>query len=107
MENYFGATPVPLGDGHQKTVDEVVSWIKESGAVNDMSFCDAGCGVGSLTLPLASLGAGSVHASDISAAMVQEAERRAREAELDPEFAKKFLNFIIQEVIHHHKQHQK
>ena len=30
----------------------------------------------------------------------------ANEADLDPEFAKKFLNFIIQEVIQHHKQHQ-
>ena len=24
----------------------------------------------------------------------------------DPEFAKAFLNFIIQEVIHHHQKHQ-
>ena len=30
----------------------------------------------------------------------------AKAADLDPEFAKKFLNFIIQEVIQHHKQHQ-
>ena len=30
----------------------------------------------------------------------------AARADLDPEFAKKFLNFIIQEVIQHHKQHQ-
>lgn len=30
----------------------------------------------------------------------------ASQANLDPEFAKKFLNFIIQEVIQHHKQHQ-
>ncbi len=30
----------------------------------------------------------------------------ANRANLDPEFAKKFLNFIIQEVIQHHKQHQ-
>jgi len=30
----------------------------------------------------------------------------AIQADLDPEFAKKFLNFIIQEVIQHHKQHQ-
>ena len=30
----------------------------------------------------------------------------AKRADLDPEFAKKFLNFIIQEVIQHHKQHQ-
>ena len=30
----------------------------------------------------------------------------ATRADLDPEFAKKFLNFIIQEVIHHHEQHK-
>ena len=30
----------------------------------------------------------------------------AQQADLDPEFAKKFLNFIIQEVIQHHKRHQ-
>ena len=30
----------------------------------------------------------------------------ANRADLDPEFAKKFLNFIIQEVIQHHKKHQ-
>lgn len=30
----------------------------------------------------------------------------ADQADLDQEFAKKFLNFIIQEVIQHHKQHQ-
>ena len=33
-------------------------------------------------------------------------EQLAQDADLDPEFAKKFLNFIIQEVIQHHKQHQ-
>ena len=30
----------------------------------------------------------------------------ATRADLDPEFAKNFLNFIIQEVIQHHKKHQ-
>ena len=30
----------------------------------------------------------------------------AKQADLDPDFAKKFLNFIIQEVIKHHEQHQ-
>ena len=44
--------------GHQKTVDEVFTWIKESDALGDVSFCDAGCGVGSLSLPLAEMGAG-------------------------------------------------
>ena len=33
-------------------------------------------------------------------------ETLSAEADLDPEFSKKFLNFIIQEVIQHHKQHQ-
>ena len=30
----------------------------------------------------------------------------AKQADLDPEFAKKFLAFVIQEVIKHHEQHQ-
>jgi chorismate mutase len=32
-------------------------------------------------------------------------ERLAEEADLDPEFARKFLNFIISEVIRHHEKH--
>ncbi|KGG16769.1 MULTISPECIES: magnesium protoporphyrin IX methyltransferase [unclassified Prochlorococcus] len=63
--------------GHQKTVDDVLSWIQENEGIRKMSFCDAGCGVGSLTLPLISMGAASVFASDISDAMVKETKRRA------------------------------
>ncbi|MEM9844223.1 MAG: chorismate mutase [Pseudomonadota bacterium] len=33
-------------------------------------------------------------------------EDLATRADLDPEFAKKFLNFIIAEVIQHHRKHQ-
>ena len=33
-------------------------------------------------------------------------EDLATRADLDPEFAKAFLQFIIQEVIQHHKKHQ-
>jgi len=33
-------------------------------------------------------------------------EALANQADLDPEFAKKFLNFIIAEVIQHHRQHK-
>ncbi|MDJ0824681.1 MAG: chorismate mutase [Rhodobacter sp.] len=40
------------------------------------------------------------------AQQIERLERLAREADLDPEFAKKFLAFIIQEVIQHHKQQQ-
>lgn len=37
---------------------------------------------------------------------IERLEAMAKEAELDPEFAKKFLNFVIDEVIRHHKKHQ-
>ena len=70
--------------GHQKTVDNVLAWLQEQGGLESRSFCDAGCGVGSLTLPLAQLGAGSIAASDLSAAMVQEAERRATDLGVKP-----------------------
>ncbi len=33
-------------------------------------------------------------------------EDLARKADLDPEFARKFLNFIIAEVIRHHQRHK-
>ncbi len=69
--------------GHQKTVDEVLDWINTSNELTSVSFCDAGCGVGSLSLPLAAMGAGSIQASDISDAMAKEAERRARDAGLN------------------------
>ena len=37
---------------------------------------------------------------------IERLQRMALEADLDPEFATKFLNFIIGEVIQHHKKHQ-
>ena len=37
---------------------------------------------------------------------IERLQRMALEADLDPEFAKKFLNFIISEVIHHHLEHK-
>jgi len=39
------------------------------------------------------------------AAQVARLQDLARLADLDPEFARKFLNFIIQEVIHHHQKY--
>jgi len=63
--------------GHQKTVDEVLDWLQEEGHLAERSFCDAGCGVGSLALPLVLAGAGHVSASDLSCAMVAETQRRA------------------------------
>ena len=69
--------------GHQKTVDDVISWLKEYDNIKDKSFCDAGCGVGSLSIPLAKLGAKSIDLSDISDAMITETKSRAKEAGLD------------------------
>ena len=39
------------------------------------------------------------------ARQIERLEKLASEATLDPEFAKKFLAFIIQEVIKHHESH--
>jgi chorismate mutase len=40
------------------------------------------------------------------AAQIDRLEALAAEADLDPEFARKFLNFIISEVIRHHEKLQ-
>ena len=80
--------------GHQKTVDAVLAWLQQQGDLANRSFCDAGCGVGSLSLPLAALGAGTIAASDLSAAMVAEASRRAVEAGLPAEQ----LSFIASDL---------
>jgi len=41
------------------------------------------------------------------AQQIERLKAMALEANLDPQFAEKFLNFIIEEVIRHHKKHQK
>jgi len=43
---------------------------------------------------------------DREAKQIARLEDLAQRADLDPEFAKNFLNFIIAEVIQHHKKHQ-
>jgi chorismate mutase len=40
------------------------------------------------------------------AQQIERLEDLAKRADLDPKFAKKFLNFIIAEVIQHHRKHQ-
>ncbi|MFV0293936.1 MAG: chorismate mutase [Paracoccus sp. (in: a-proteobacteria)] len=40
------------------------------------------------------------------ASQIERLEHLAREADLDPEFARKFLNFVIAEVIRHHETFQ-
>jgi len=66
--------------GHAQTVDKVLGWVDADGTAKAGEiFCDAGCGVGSLSIPLAQRGA-SIVASDISSAMADEAAKRAEEA---------------------------
>lgn len=62
--------------GHQQTIDHVLRWLKADSNLSQITVCDAGCGVGSLSIPLAEAGA-KVFSSDISEKMVEEAKERA------------------------------
>ena len=57
--------------GHQQTVDTVMGWLESDRNLAQITICDAGCGVGSLSIPLAQAGT-RVYASDISEKMVTE-----------------------------------
>lgn len=65
-----------IRNGHQQTVDNVIGWLKADNNLSELTICDAGCGVGSLSIPLAEAGA-KMYASDISEKMVTEAKERA------------------------------
>lgn len=52
IANHLGCTSV----GHQMTVDKILAWLEADG-VKGETICDAGCGVGSLAIPMAALGA--------------------------------------------------
>jgi magnesium-protoporphyrin O-methyltransferase len=62
--------------GHQQTVYSILGWLTSDRNLSRLSICDAGCGVGSLSIPLAATGA-QVYGSDISDKMVAEAKERA------------------------------
>jgi magnesium-protoporphyrin O-methyltransferase len=79
--------------GHQKTIDTVVEWLEDDGNLAEISVCDAGCGVGSLSIPLAQAGA-TVYASDISEKMVGEAKEKA-EAMLEDTSK---LSFVVEDL---------
>ena len=79
--------------GHQQTIDTVLGWLREDGKLADLSICDAGCGVGSLSIPLAQAGA-KVTSCDISEKMVEEAQARAKESLEDTSN----LTFAVQDL---------
>eukprot|EP00250_Pteridium_aquilinum_P005715 c15769_g2_i1 orf=159-1193(+) len=64
--------------GHAETVEKVLGLLRRE-SLEGVTICDAGCGTGSLTIPLMLEGA-IVNASDISAAMVSEAKSKVSEA---------------------------
>ncbi|MFK8015891.1 MAG: magnesium protoporphyrin IX methyltransferase [Gammaproteobacteria bacterium] len=106
--------------GHQKTIDNVLDWLADDPQLASQTVCDAGCGVGSLAIPLAKRGA-KVYASDISNKMVSEAAERA-EAELGqslapekmPEFTAldlenidgRYHTVVCLDVLIHYPQHK-
>ena len=63
--------------GHSKTVENVIKMLTDEGPLNGVTVCDAGCGTGCLAIPLAKEGA-IVTATDISSAMVAEAEKQVK-----------------------------
>jgi len=68
--------------GHEQTIDKILNWVSSEPDTPGKTFCDCGCGVGSLAIPLASMGA-TVDASDISSSMAEEASRRASAQNLE------------------------
>jgi magnesium-protoporphyrin O-methyltransferase len=79
-----------IRNGHQKTVDRLLGWLRTE-PLTGVTICDAGCGVGSLSIPLAETGA-IISASDISEKMVGEAQSRAVELGYDN------LSFSVQDL---------
>lgn len=82
-----------IRNGHQQTVDTVLGWLNTDGNLAELTLCDAGCGVGSLSIPLAQAGA-TVYASDISEKMVEEAKTRAEALSIPPSK----LTFAVQDL---------
>lgn len=76
-EGQVNKVQLDIRKGHQQTVDTVLNWLQADGNLSSLSISDAGCGVGSLSIPLAQAGA-RVLGTDISEKMVTEAYERAK-----------------------------
>lgn len=113
-DNDVNKVQLDIRKGHQQTVDTVMEWFQADSNLSGLSICDAGCGVGSLSIPLAAAGA-KVSASDISAKMVNEARDRAattlateqmpsfQTADLE-ELSGKFHTVVCLDVLIHYPQ---
>jgi len=94
-EDDVNAVQKDIRVGHAETVDTIISWIGEK--VDGKTVCDAGCGTGNLSIPLASRGA-VVTGSDISQAMATESARRAEIALKDAPKVKKMPEFFTSDL---------
>ena len=45
-----------IRNGHDQTIQKILNWVKVDANVSGKTFCDCGCGVGSLAIPLAQMG---------------------------------------------------
>lgn len=75
-EESFSLVSLPKKTGNL----QVLSWLKNEDN-SKKTVCDAGCGVGSLALPMATKFQ-KVYASDIAASMTSEASERAKQLKL-------------------------
>ena len=82
--------------GHQKTVDDVVSYVKNYPELTNKTFCDAGCGVGSLAIPLLRLGIKDLQVSDISSEMIKETKKRINKLGLNQGKVKFLTSDLVQ-----------
>jgi magnesium-protoporphyrin O-methyltransferase len=65
-------------EGHRQVVGTVLSWLCPGNTVESLTVLDAGCGTGSLSIPLAQAGA-VVDGIDFSERMIEAARYRARQ----------------------------
>ena len=45
-----------IRDGHGQTIEKILNWVEDDGDIKGKTVCDCGCGVGSLAIPLATMG---------------------------------------------------
>lgn len=46
-----------IREGHDQTIQKILNWVQADGDIAGKTVCDCGCGVGSLAIPLAQMGA--------------------------------------------------
>ena len=46
-----------IRDGHGQTIQKILNWIQADGDISGKTLADCGCGVGSLAIPVAQMGA--------------------------------------------------